>query len=387
MTVDLSPGQSKCSRQQHDGDAMPGGPAPPSFLIRDILSEPAAHGAAAAAAAAAAASLAAQGLMHVPFAQHHPLHPLAHHHLPRPPSPADSYSRHSDRDDGHGRSYKPRAGDGGAFMPSRLFAWPQESAPQIAPLGASFSRFVSLDTSSRCRKKKEKRRLRGDTKDRSPLKTQNVDLAAIVRLRKQAEKARKRGGTRGEKNLGKEEKPSASFSGKQGLDEGGLSRTEKLGPQRSPVAVACSAPPGAGMYCRRSAGHVNMPEALGTRSLRGHCGKKRETAIGSHCISPGLHAYSHCSLNDPSRCVSVSAVFPYLQDAVKECARVWICAAVCLSGRPATPSVGAVYVVDGKRFSTIPERPCGLLVSSAPTCPRRFSSLERKAEDAESIKT
>ncbi|XP_077527780.1 uncharacterized protein LOC144139231 [Haemaphysalis longicornis] len=102
MTVDLSPGQSKCSRQQHDGDAMPGGPAPPSFLIRDILSEPAAHGAAAAAAAAAAASLAAQGLMHVPFAQHHPLHPLAHHHLPRPPSPADSYSRHSDRDDGHG---------------------------------------------------------------------------------------------------------------------------------------------------------------------------------------------------------------------------------------------------------------------------------------------
>lgn len=120
MTVDLSPGQSKCSRQQHDGDAMPGGPAPPSFLIRDILSEPTAHG--AAAAAAAAASLAAQGLMHVPFAQHHPLHPLAHHHLPRPPSPADSYSRHSDRDDGHGECWRR------SLRPPSLSAGPEEKA-------------------------------------------------------------------------------------------------------------------------------------------------------------------------------------------------------------------------------------------------------------------
>ncbi|EEC09054.1 hypothetical protein IscW_ISCW018940 [Ixodes scapularis] len=100
MTVDLSPGQqSKCSRPQHD-DAMPGGPAPPSFLIRDILSEPTGPGA-AAAAAAAAAGLAAAG---IPFG-HHPLHPLAHH-LPRPLSPADSYSRHSDRDDGQVQQYK-----------------------------------------------------------------------------------------------------------------------------------------------------------------------------------------------------------------------------------------------------------------------------------------
>lgn len=95
MTVDLSPGQQSKTRQPDD--AMPGGPAPPSFLIRDILSEPPGT-AAAAAAAAAAAGLAAAG---IPFG-HHPLHhPLAHH-LPRALSPADSYSRQSDRDDGQG---------------------------------------------------------------------------------------------------------------------------------------------------------------------------------------------------------------------------------------------------------------------------------------------
>ncbi|XP_064458107.1 homeobox protein B-H2-like [Ornithodoros turicata] len=89
MTVDLSPGQqSKTSRTQHD-DAMPGGPAPPSFLIRDILSE----------ASSGSSGLHPGAGLGLPFS-HPAMHALGH--LPRPISPADSYSRNSDRDDGQG---------------------------------------------------------------------------------------------------------------------------------------------------------------------------------------------------------------------------------------------------------------------------------------------